>query len=378
MPRSRAIKTPSGLTVPSIPVSTELIGLRFTLQAIESSALYAQYTIGLHAWFLHQIQDFDPDLSAYLHDGESEKPFTITGLDGQFASHHQQLQLQAGATYHWHLTALSKPVVRGIVQWLKQLPDTLELRDAPLTIQAIEISHPSTTYTKLWKQAADPQGSVNLSFLSPSSFRRKGHHFPLPVPFNLLHSYLRRWNDFSKRPVEQEAFLDWIDEHVIIQQLTLESAKIAAGKRGSVTGFMGAIRLGLTKRAQQNPEFCQLFYALVQLAPYCGTGHKTTFGLGQTQLGWATADSSDAPSSTRDLLLAERIAELTQIFVAQRKRIGGDRATHISETWATVLARRELGDTLTDIATDLDILYETAKTYSKLARRSLRESESQR
>lgn len=375
MPRSRTTPPSSGIAVPSIPVATELVGLRFTLQAVESAALYAQYTIGLHAWFLNQIRELDPDLSAYLHDGESEKPFTITGLDGQFTSHHQQLQLQAGAAYHWHLTALSKPVVRGIVHWLKQLPDIVELRGAPLTIQMVEISHPSTTYTKLWKQAADQQGPVTLSFLSPSSFRRKGHHFPLPVPVNLFHSYLRRWNDFSKRPVEQEDFLNWIDEHVIIHQLTLDSSKIAAGKRGSVTGFTGTIRLGLTKRAQQTPEFCQLFYALVQLAPYCGTGHKTTFGLGQTQLGWATAEQTDSPSSTRELLLAERITELTQIFIAQRKRIGGVRATHISETWATVLARRELGDSLTDIATDLDIPYETAKTYSKLARRSLREYE---
>ncbi|MEO1146760.1 MAG: CRISPR-associated endoribonuclease Cas6 [Cyanobacteria bacterium J06638_22] len=375
MPRRRATQSTSGIAIPSLHVTTELVGLRFTLQALDDAVLYAQYTTGLHAWFLQQIQAFDPDLSAYLHDGESEKPFTITGLDGQFTAHHQQLQLQKGATYHWQLTALSKPVVRGIAQWFKQLPETLELRTATLSIQSVEICHPATTYNKLWKQAADQNAMVNLSFLSPTSFRRKGNHFPLPVPVNLFHSYLRRWNDFSRRPFEQDAFLDWVEDHTLIHQLHLDSSKIAAGKRGSVTGFTGAIRLGLTKRAAQTPDFHQLFYALLNFSPYCGTGHKTTFGLGQTQLGWLTPDQVSAPPSTRQTLLAERIAELTQIFMAQRKRVGGDRAIQISETWATVLARRELGESLQAIATDLGIPYETTKTYSKLARRSLREQE---
>jgi CRISPR-associated endoribonuclease Cas6 len=72
--------------------------------------------------------------------------------------------------------------------------------------------------------------------------------------------------------------------------------------------------------------------------------------------------------------VSERIAELTEIFTLQRKRIGGDRATKIAETWAMVLARRELGESLQAIAVDLEIPYETAKTYSKLARRALRDA----
>jgi len=373
MARPRTPKTTSVEAIPTIPASTELLSLTFELQAVHTCDLYSQYTIGLHAWFLEQIRQVDPKLSAYLHDGESEKPFTITGLDGKFTSHSRQLQLQAGQPCQWQLTALSKPVVRGIATWLKQLPKEIPLKNAPLQIQSIHCNQSPTTYTKLWQQAADMDGPVSLSFLSPTSFRRKGHHFPLPVPTNLFHSYLRRWNDFSGRPFDPDEFLYWVEEHVILQQLRLESSKVAAGKKGSVTGFMGAIALGLGNRAQDDPEFRQLFYALLLLAPYCGTGHKTTFGLGQTQLGWSVASPQEVPTPSLQTVLADRIAELTQIFLAKRKRIGGDRATQISETWATVLARRELGESLTAIAEDLEIPYETAKTYVKLARRSLKE-----
>jgi CRISPR-associated endoribonuclease Cas6 len=49
-------------------------------------------------------------------------------------------------------------------------------------------------------------------------------------------------------------------------------------------------------------------------------------------------------------MLAERIEELTQIFTAQRKRKGGNRTDKIASTWATVLARRQMGDSLKAIS----------------------------
>ncbi|MGD1862750.1 MAG: hypothetical protein ACFB0E_22620 [Leptolyngbyaceae cyanobacterium] len=88
-PRSRSSKL-------TWPKTTELVGIEFSLQAERDSELYPQYTIGLHAWFLQQIQAFDPKLSAALHDDQGEKPFAMTGLDGQFVAHSRHLQLQGG------------------------------------------------------------------------------------------------------------------------------------------------------------------------------------------------------------------------------------------------------------------------------------------
>lgn len=353
---------------------TELVSLVFDLEVSDSTALYSQYTIGLHAWFLDQVRQINPTLSAYLHDSESEKPFSISALEGQLLPTGKQLQLQANQIYCWQINAISQPVVQFLSQWLIQPPTTLKLRDACLQIKQINIVNSPTTHNQLLQSSINHR-NINLSFISPTSFRRKGHHFPLPVPFNLFHSYLRRWNDFSGMPIEQEAFLEWIDENVIIHKHRLESVKVAAGKRGSVTGFTGAISLGLTKTALNNIEFTQLFYALVQLAPYCGTGHKTTFGLGQTCLDWVNPESNISSTAITNLL-PERIEELTTIFTAQRKRIGGERTEKIATTWATILARREMGESLQIIAEDLEIPYTTAKTYVKLARRMLKDMQS--
>jgi CRISPR-associated endoribonuclease Cas6 len=370
---SRKAKSKSvSLSLPKWADDTELVGLVFDLEAISSSSLYSQYTIGLHAWFLDQVRQFNPELSAYLHDGESEKPFNISALEGQLLPSGRQLQLEAKQIYHWHVNALCQRVAQFLSQWLTQLPQTLDLRDAPLQIKQVSIAHAPTTYAQLMQSSVEKKTNVSLSFVSPTSFRRKGHHFPLPVPMNLFHSYLRRWNDFSGMPVETESFLEWIDEGVIIHQHRLESVKVAAGKRGSVTGFTGAISCGLSKAALANQEFTQLFYALVRLAPCCGTGHKTTFGLGQTRLEWVEPEST-TPTQLLTNLLGERIAELTAIFTAQRKRTGGDRTDKIASTWATILARREMGESLQAIAQDLEMPYTTVKTYVKLARRALKQ-----
>lgn len=351
---------------------TELVGLVFELESTASALLYSQYTIGLHAWFLEQVRQFDPDLSAYLHDGESEKPFNISSLSGQLVASGKQLRLEANQVYYWHVNALSQRVAQFLKHWLTQLPERLDLKGASLQIKQVSIAYAPTTYKQLLESPTNRPFTISLSFISPTSFRRKGNHFPLPVPENLFHSYLRRWNDFSAMPAEQESFLKWIDEGVIIHQHRLESEKVAAGKRGSVTGFTGAISLGLTKAALGNFEFSELFYALVRLAPYCGTGHKTTFGLGQTRLDWVEQETSKSIQLLTNLL-GERIEELIKLFTAQRKRTGGERTDKIAVTWATILARREMGESLKTIAEDLEMPISTVKTYVKLARKSLKQ-----
>ncbi|MCS6815720.1 MAG: CRISPR system precrRNA processing endoribonuclease RAMP protein Cas6, partial [Cyanobacteria bacterium] len=223
MPRTRQSKaTPASI----FPTDTQLVGLTLQLQPWQESTLYPQYTIGLHAWLLDQVRQMNPDLSAYLHDGESEKPFTISGLQGIDIAPGGSPKLSASKYYGWTITVLSQPVVTWLMDWLQHPPVTVELRGAPLKIVDWGLttpSHPATTYQKLFDEPIPNNPAIALSFLSPTSFRRNKHHFPLPVPTNLFHSYLRRWNDFSGMEYDPEDFLDWIDESVVITRHHLQS-----------------------------------------------------------------------------------------------------------------------------------------------------------
>ncbi|MEM9923860.1 MAG: CRISPR-associated endoribonuclease Cas6 [Cyanobacteria bacterium P01_D01_bin.50] len=370
MPRTRK-KSSSKVTLPPLAADTELAGVVFDVIPLGNYTIFPEYAKGLHAWFLDQVRQTNPDLSAYLHDGESEKPFTISRLQGKLLSNGKQLQLLADSNYRWYLCALSSRLAKWMSNWLQNLPQTIELRNAPLQIKSVEIVHPPTTYAQLLEKKT--KNTLSLSYISPTSFRRKGHHFPLPLPFNIFHSYLRRWNYFSGLPVEQDRFLEWIDENVIIQRHQISTTKVPGGKRGLVTGFTGAVEFGLSKDALHKPEYVNLFKALGQLAPYCGTGHKTTFGLGQTRLGWLI-ESEKIEVLSPETLLAQRIEQITEMLMAKQKRTGGNRAISVCQKRAAIFARREIGESLQNIASDLEIPYETVKTYVKLTRKILAES----
>lgn len=348
---------------------TELIKLKLELAPEENNYLPADYSKGLHAWFLKEVQKIDPQLSQTLHDEQTEKAFTISRLQGDLTLINKQIEITSANTYFWEISALSNSVVNCLEKWLKNFPKVMTINNLSFRINQVQISETPTTYQQLISEKA--QKTFTLSFISPTSFRRKGHHFPLPVPYNLFHSYLRRWHDFSKPSFPADEFLNWVDEFVIIKRHQLQTSKVAGGKRGLVTGFTGAIEITLAKGAESHPLFCQLYSALGKLAPYCGTGHKTTFGLGQTHRGWIV-ESSVSPCLTIETQLAERIESLTSILLSTQKRPDGERAKKICHTKATILARREFGESLQAIADDLEMPYETVKTYNKLARRAVK------
>jgi CRISPR-associated endoribonuclease Cas6 len=213
---------------------------------------------------------------------------------------------------------------------------------------------------------------------------------PLPIPENLFHSYLRRWNIFAPRQFEPTEFLAWVNESIVLLRHEIRSIKAQPGKQGSVTGFIGNIQLGFTSKAQYQPDYIQLTHALVAAAPYFSTGHKVTFGLGQTRAGWSNlvipTPRIDRPSSENIIrspqtavfkkpvlanTLAARIDELQPIFLAAKKRQGGERATKTAELWATIIAQQENGDSLKSIASDLNLPYDSVKKCSQLARQHL-------
>jgi CRISPR-associated endoribonuclease Cas6 len=356
---------------------TELVSISLTLTPLTDTTLQPNYTTGLHAWFLHQVRDSNPTLSAYLHDGQSEKAFTISPLNGKLEPQNQNLIAKADRTYTWTISALAKPLCDWLKTWCDRPPSTLDLYAGKLAIKKIETTLSPTTYNRLWTATPPSQTNFTLNFLSPTSFRQKQHHLPLPIPTNIFHSYLRRWNDFAPEAFPQAEFLQWIEQVVYVTNYDLNCTKVAVAKQGYVTGFTGIVEFGIDRKANQNPDFEKLLYALIQLAPYCSTGHKTTFGLGQTRLigksevGRGKIEKEVITTTPIQEHLVKRIAELTALFLQTKKRQGGDRAQNTATVWATILARYELGESLKAIALDLDMPYETVRKYAQTARKAI-------
>jgi len=383
--------------------NTELVAICLHLTPETDLTLPPNYTYGLLGWWLDRIRQDNPELSAYLHDGGAEKPFTLSLLTG--LSPNPPHRLLRGNTYQWTISALYQPLCQWLATWLDKLPESLHIFRGSLTITHAELALPPCTYDQLWQTPLPPQRKFTLNFLAPTSFRSKKHHLPLPIPSNIFQSYYRRWQDFSGRSYNQEEFLAWVAEMVFVSGHAIATTKILAGKAGLVTGFTGWVDFGVEGKridrasalSNPPPDYARLLYTLLQLAPYCGTGHKTTFGLGYTRQyldqkleqnlpqhpNYYHPNNHLEPAPTRSIpasrtintkkidYLHDRIAELTTVFFEQRKRSGGNRASHTAQLWATILARRELGESLQDISIDLGIPYETVRTYAKRARKAI-------
>ena len=377
----------------TIPPQTELIGITLTIQPQTDIQLHPQYTTALHGWFLDCIRRTNPTLSQQLHDGQAEKPFTISGFQGEIPTFNRQLLLTFDRSYQWQITALTAPVCDWLREWLKSPPHALRLNSSTCNITNWQITTPATTYTEIWHQATIST-TLELTFTSPTSFRKRKNHLPLPIPENVFQSYLRRWNHFATPQFNQAEFLEWVNNNVVILRHDIRSQKVQAGKSGSVTGFIGKVQFGLTTAAQQNPEFQQLATALINAAPYFNTGHKVTFGLGQTQLGWLdevkssvsvalpqpvvsaiakpakkTRQQLTPPKPQQPTLAREQ--ELATIFRSHKKRQGGDRASKTAKLWAQIIARLEADASLKSISIELQIPYDTAKKYAQLAKKQL-------
>ena len=119
---------------------------------------------------------------------------------------------------------LFKDICKWLQQWLSKPPQEMRLRSRTLNIREWEIGLPATTYEAIWKDAevamsnagASKAQRLSLTFTTPTSFRKRGNHMPLPIPENVFHSYLRRWNNFAHLDFEQNDFLDWVNECVVI------------------------------------------------------------------------------------------------------------------------------------------------------------------
>ncbi|WP_017295924.1 CRISPR-associated endoribonuclease Cas6 [Geminocystis herdmanii] len=360
--------------------NSDLVILEFELIAEKDYHLSLDYSKGLHAWFLDQVRQLSPELSKRLHDYPEEKAFSISRLEGNLIALKNKIFVKQNSFYSWYLSIFSCELIQWLKEWFNNFPSHLALYHTPLLINEVRFFSPPTTYEKLWQENIET--NFCFTFLSPTSFRRNNHHYPLPHPPNLFHSYLRRWNQFSHKVFSQDDFGDWIDKFVIIRGYCLESKKVAGGKKGSVTGFMGWLELSLGHNYQDYPDFTQLYSTLCRFATYCGTGHKTTFGLGHTILSKGNENTDEgrqqiftqASNYNNDCLedkLVTRIDELTGIFLKQKNGKGGNRAENVCLSYANILARRELGMALKDISIELEMPYETVKTYSKRAKKLL-------
>jgi len=232
----------------------------------------------LNAMVYHWLDAADKRIVEFVHDRAVKlKPFTVSPLvrlrEGEYVFRATLLEDEYGAF-----------VSDGIEHALREMPrggysvrvgqEILRVAEAP------RVWH--TSYAEL-KDNARHDLEIALEFLSPTSFHVNGMDYALPEPRRVFESYLKRWNEFSGWVLEPaEALLDWVTQNVALAFFEIHSAEQVYREYKHI-GCVGGVTYCVQKNGWGDADKVHWLNVLAEYATFCGTGRKTTQGMGQTR-----------------------------------------------------------------------------------------------
>jgi CRISPR-associated endoribonuclease Cas6 len=244
--------------------------LTFPLPFAEATALPPYPGRALHALFYQWLALGDYSLAVQTHDDDGPRPFTVSPL--------RRLNGQPALC----LTLLEDGLWPALSQGIALTP-TVELMGRPLTLPAGGPQVEQCSYADL-AAGARAETRIGVRFLSPTSFRSHEMHYPLPDPGLVYQSWLARWNTFAPEEVRiNVALLDVVAAHVGVGRYELRTEMVDLGEERKVVGFVGMVQYNVLRAGMIGEEWVRRLNVLADYAAFCGTGHKTAQGMGQTR-----------------------------------------------------------------------------------------------
>ena len=248
----------------------------------------------LQGMFLHLIQAVDATLSARLHDDSTFRPYTLSPLGLGAAGHDfdafrltQRGAIAAGTPCFFRLTLLDDALFPTFARYfLEHAEPQFYLNDTAFTVTNVQATPDERTpfsrfasYHDLARAASQTQRQIRLLFLTPTAFRIGDADMPLPVPRLVFQGYHKRFQEFAPTDFAPD-FETLVERFVAVAGLTHLQTQTIRTKRVPLIGFTGSVTFKLLPAAP--PEFVRQINLLADFAFFCGTGRKTTLGMGQT------------------------------------------------------------------------------------------------
>jgi len=266
-------------------IAPDLYSISVVLEPVKEAVTSQTHGYHTYAMFLNLLRASDPALAEELHGVDGHKPFTISPLQGKFGRAENGLKLIPKSSYSVRLTFLRGEVLAHLLDGaLKWGEDELELGSASFLMKEIETfsrKNPSTsfqTYQGILDHAS-AERQIELEFLTPTAFRSGGkRNVVFPEPRLVFGSYMNRWQEFST--VKLDDSIAQSIERMVVARYKLGTSILNFGSYQEV-GFTGRCRFEVDRNTPE--EVVYAINALADFSFYCGTGAKTTMGMGQTK-----------------------------------------------------------------------------------------------
>jgi CRISPR-associated endoribonuclease Cas6 len=95
-------------------------------------------------------------------------------------------------------------------------------------------------------------------------------------------SWVNKWNAFAPIKLDRTEILAFITEYGQVTSITTKSRALNFGKHTEI-GWVGTYACVFYPEDSLDPDLLRVVNCLAAFAFYCGTGYKTTMGMGQTR-----------------------------------------------------------------------------------------------
>ena len=254
-----------------------------------------------HAAFLSLLRTGNPDKAEEIHTASSQKPFTVSPLIGKGERRGNFLHIRAGTECWLRFTFLDDVLFAHFGSaFLTQSVPSIRLGGATFQLSRLVASGAeakdwsgNTTYEELI-ESAGMDARIRLRFYSPTAFRglsprgQKTRNQPHIDLVRCYQSWVNKWNAFAPMRIDKQSLLDFIANCSLATRLEMKTQILDFGRHKAI-GFVGGCTYEFREDGAggqeelSNVEMVRLANLLADFAFYCGTGYKTTMGMGQTR-----------------------------------------------------------------------------------------------
>ena len=249
-----------------------------------------------HALFLNLVKQFDPALSARLHDEPGYRPYTLSPLRGGTIVG-ERILLRRGQPCRLRITLLDGGTLWRALQthFLEAGPIHVHLGDTGFQLARI-LSTPATDSTN-WASSTDwqslntlpAQRTITMHFSTATAFSLSERQFGLfPEPPLVWGSLLRDWNSYAPDhwKMDKQAIRASAGKHISVTACKL-STEFLHFPAYVQKGFVGHC----TYQVSAVEPLAAHLTTLASFALYSGVGYKTTMGMGQVRVEFGTPSS---------------------------------------------------------------------------------------
>jgi CRISPR-associated endoribonuclease Cas6 len=258
---------------------------------------------GLALFLDHLIRERDAEAAADLHASHRAKPFTTAILTPTDADLFQggRAQRRYNGDVRLRVTLLRDDLyalcMRAFLDGAGSGATPLRLGQTPLVVSKVTVTRESgeawsghASFDELLAGADPAAQSWAVRFCTATAFRAGDADCPLPLPRLVFQSWLESWDQhaplgfFPDRESRRAFLQDVVEQRVSVAYDRLSMVRQALffdGHRTAEQGFVGICRFRASARL--GPSHRRILSALAGYAFYCGTGRKTTMGMGLTR-----------------------------------------------------------------------------------------------